>query len=143
MPCIGLISFLLIMKRTETGFRNVCQCPVSGLCHFYLAALEALILVASRARFCKQFTEYTQLFSAFIVASTNTCIITFGDVFVPNTSTLFHCQHSKCADMINSSNYSKYSAFRTIFCPIHNLAIFCSIVFEYKHSINLLFLFLC
>ena len=84
MPCIGLISFLPFPLTRQ----NMCQVKcVNALYRAYIistpVALEALILAASGARFCKQFTEY-----------------------------------------------SENSVFQAVFCPIHNLAIFCSIMFD-------------
>ena len=53
MPFIGLFSFLPIWVEYD-GFVSVAwQCPLSGFFHFYPVALEALILAACRARFCK------------------------------------------------------------------------------------------
>ena len=36
MPCIGLISFLQGQNMKNNMLNKLCQCPVSGLYHFYL-----------------------------------------------------------------------------------------------------------
>ena len=52
------ISTRLIGGLKEIGFK--CQCPVSGLLHFYGTFWKPSVYAASQPHFCKQFTEYSE-----------------------------------------------------------------------------------
>ena len=60
MPCVGLTSFLHVGFTCNYCNDSVCQCPVSGLPHFYPAPLRASVYAGFSACFCRYFSEYSE-----------------------------------------------------------------------------------